>query len=389
MASTGFGGLPFGLGPFGTELNPLRVERAASISRTIVRLDFSAALDAGHASNFNPAYYVIAGLSVTNVDVLGPSSVILQTTLQTTTTYNVVVSAAVGVLQAASGAPLDPSANTASFVGGLDTGVFDAVAQSPLKLRLNFSTDMQIDSAFLDPQNYEIAEGDGLPVAVDVVATIGDDLRRAEVLLKAELTPFALYSLRVSASVRTVLNAPLFPDQAVVRWLRAVPQPIKIRIAEFSGEVTGGLLGAPAGQVFFSPAFGSTTANSLIEVEQVSVCTKAYDICRRPPEPARYQATFLGPAVLAPFPVLWGPAHLIGDPAMVLTDLQEDVVPTPSDGDPAGLLVETIDITRASFLNDGRWRLFPGTGASLGAFRTADNATPIGPGPTIGPFSIP
>jgi hypothetical protein len=73
---------------------------------------------------------------------------------------------------------------------------------------------------------------------------------------------------------------------------------------------------------------------------------------------------------------------------MDLVDRREDNVLAPVDGAPEGLLVEPIDITRAAFLNDARWRLFPGAGGSLGVFRTADNATPIGAGPTTGPFTI-
>lgn len=367
----------------------LRVVTATALSPNIVKVEFSGALDRDCASNFEPATYDIAGLAVSNVDPYGSSAVILQTAQQTIATYTVVVDARVGIVRGVGGVSLDPANNAAEFLGGTTAAVFYVVSQSPRKLRINFSEPMSVDAEFTNGTNYEL-EGFAAPApAVSSVEALGADGTRAEVLLDDDLVPFASYSLRISSAVKTLEREPLFPHRAFVRWEHTVPRPIRLRIADFSGEVSTGLLGAPAGQVFFSPAFEAAAAASLIEVEQVKLCTKAYDVYRLPQSPAYLAATFLWPRGAGGGGlVLWGPAHRIGQPTMALADLREDSVSPGVDAIPEGILVESIDITRAAFLNDARWRLFPGTGASHGVFRTADNAMPIGPGPTTGPFTI-
>lgn len=410
----GIGSLPFGTGSVGTGADaslvledhasiaeglavsaPFRVTNATSLSAALVKVDFSGLIDPDHASNFSTANYTIAGLTVLNVDPFGPESVILQTSDQSHISYTVVVNSTAGQIQSPAGDPLNPLHASATFQGNSTLATFVAVAQSRRKLRLTFSQAMLVDAAFIDPANYSVTRFDGSSILIDRIEQVGLDTTRAQVVLGEDLVPFEFYTLQVGASVRTVTNDNVFPDQQLLQLKEVIPRPIRLAGSGFSGEVRGGLLGSPDGQVFFSPAFGASVPNSVIQVESVSVCTRAYDVYAIPSLP--------DPVLLYTYPppggtsstlgaaggVLRASAYRLGLALMEVSDRRTETFAAAVDGPAEGLLEEPIDITRASFLNDARWRIFPGTGASLGAFRTADNLTPIGPGPTIGPFAIP
>lgn len=375
---------------------PLEVEAAVSLSKTLVKLDFTGFVDPDHASNFNAGNYTIAGLSVLSAGPLGVSkSVILQTTTQFHTTYTVVANPAAGQIQGVGGDELNPSFNTATFLGDETPATFTAVAQSRSKIRLSFSQPMLFDSAFTNLANLLLTSLSGQGVALDDVAQLGGSGTKFELVLAEELTPFTFYTLQVKSSIRTQTGDVVYPDTTLVQWQEVIPKPIRLAIDGFTGEVKTGILGNPDGQIFFSPSYGASAPNSVIEVDRVSVCTRARDIYTVP--------TLPDPQILYTFPAPSGTSALIGAAGGVLRasaaglglatmevhDVRSDTFAAVTDGPAAGTLEEPIDITRASFLNDARWRIFPGTGGSLGAFRTADNLTPIGSGPTVGPFPIP
>lgn len=273
---------------------------------------------------------------------------------------------------------------------------FTAVAQSTYKVRLTFSEPMTVNAALVNAANYQVTTLDGALVGVVTVAQVGTSATRLELILGDGLAPFIHYSLVVGVAVTTATGGGVAPRRGVFQWKDVVPRPIRIGLSRFSGQATGGLLSPTgAGQVFFSPAFGAPAANSVIEVESLTVCTRGYDVYTLPsiPDPVVLM-TFPAPAgssaVTGPAGgVLRASAHRLGLAEMRVSDVREDTVPAPVEGPAEGLLVEPIDITRASFLNDDRWSTFPATGASLGAFRTADNQTSIGPGPVSGAFPIP
>jgi hypothetical protein len=376
---------------------PFEVSAAVSLSGVLVRVDFTAPLDLTHAANFNPVNYTIAGLTVLDVDPAGSSSVILHTSTQDSVSYVVVVNATPGRIQAIGADFLDPEHAEAPFDGALIAASFTAAAQSERKVRLQFSEPMAIDAEFTDPANYQLTRLDGHVVPVNSVGQTGPDDTRAQLMLDEDLTPFVHYSVQLGPALRTEAGSAVRPDTALFQWKRSNARPIRLEIGRFTGEVSGGILGTPAGQVFFSPALGTSAANSVVEIESVSVCTRAYDVYTLPgtfgltnPWLFTFPASSVGGTALlgAGGGILSGRALRLGLPAIALTDLQTDQFSTAEDGPAEGLLSEPIDITRASFLNDARWRTFPGIGASLGAFTTADNGTPIGPGPVSGPFAI-
>ena len=408
----GFGALPAGTGSFGTQevsdlllsesvsvsesltaSVPFRVESATSLSKTLVKLDFSGFVDPDHPSNFDLANYTIAGLVVLNVDPLASSkSVLIQTSTQLHTTYTIDVNSTPGVVQGVGGDELDPLFDSTTFLGDATPATFTAVAQSRRKIRLTFSQPMLADSEFSSPANFLLSAltGDG----VNLLSIEQISSTKAQIMLAEDLVPFAIYVLQITSAIHTVTGDSVYPDTATVQWQEVVPKPIRLEVSRFSGEVSGGLLGHPDGQIFFSPAFGLSAPNSVIQVDSASVCTQASDVYRIPslPDPLVLY-TFPAPigtnaALGAAGGVLRASAARLGLATMVVSDVREDAFPAATDGPATGTLEEPIDITRASFLNDARWRISPGVGASLGAFRTADNQTPIGPGATVGPFAI-
>jgi hypothetical protein len=152
----------------------------------------------------------------------------------------------------------------------------------------------------------------------------------------------------------------------------------------FTGEVSGGLLGQPAGQVFFSPALENSAANSVIQIDSVQVCTRAYDQYEFPELPDPTPIYTFGPSSTGATigsGVLWAPAWRLGLVEMDLSDAQEDTVATAVSGPCDITLEEPIDITAGGFLNDSRWRIFPG--APDTDFTIINNLAPVGPGPTI------
>lgn len=279
------------------------------------------------------------------------------------------------------------SPTTLAIVGLSQVPSIIVAAQSPFKVEVVFSVAMSIDSNFLDPANYSITRVEGsVPIGVVSVTASGPaPIRRATLDISADLTSKEYYFLTVSDLLISLTGHSAVPNFARFQWQDMTSplygRPLEILIKDFSGE--GGIPGLPAGTVFFSPAFESVEDVSAIELESVSVCTKAYDEYHlpNPPDPAPLLTWRPGiTTVLGAGNVLWAPATRLGLPSIDLNFLPGDVFQPANDFAIEAVLVEPIDITRAGFLNDARWKTFPATGATV--FRTASNLTPIGPGPT-------
>ena len=368
---------------------PFEVAAAVPVYPYILRVDYTGFVDQGHTPNFDPANYVIPGLTVYAIiqDPFHGKSLLLYTSEQLAISYTLTVNAA--AVQGFGGDPLNPLANTATFNGFPLAATFIAAAQAERKIQVLYLSPMMIDAEYVDASNYTISHIDGTTVPVATVTAI--DSTHGELLLGADLEAGGYYVLTISSDVRTFDNQGLSPDANLFQWAKIQPNPIRIAFEQFSGEVTTGLLGQPAGQVFFSPALETAVANSIIQVDEVSVCTRAFDEYQIPDIP--------DPPILYTFPPpesggvftgsllnssagLFATAERLGLARVNLSDLRTDTFQTAVDGPADATLVETIDITRASFLNDVRWETYPAATASIGVFQTADNLTPIGPGPT-------
>lgn len=275
------------------------------------------------------------------------------------------------------------------FVGVQQIPAFIVGAQSPTKVEVVFSVAMSIDSNFTNPARYLIrATEGGATISVTSVEVSGPaPLRRATLHLGSALESKEYYSLVVASSIVSLTGDPSDPDIYIFQWSDMTTPvfvaPLEIPIRDFSGEVRGGLLGNPDGQVFFTPAYETVSGDSTIELESVSVCTRAYDEYHipDPPDPAPLLTWRPGiTTVIGAGSVLWAPADRLGLPSINLAFQPGDFFQPANDFAIEAELVEPIDITKAGFLNDPRWKTFPATGATV--FRTASNLTFIGPGPT-------
>jgi hypothetical protein len=363
---------------------PLQLVGALSLSAVWVRVEFSHDLDPAFLTNYTPSNYDIPSLTVLSVNP-GPTAkiVILNTATQGSAIYSLTVATA----RSAPGDLLEPPSQMVSFAGFPVVPTFMATAQSKRKVVCIFSTAMLVDAALEDPANYVITDLGGSAVSVSSVDPFLDG-SRLTLNLGTDLASGGYYNITVDPSVHTSDGLSLSPPTSLFQWTAMeaalTTGPLSISFAQFSGEVTGGLLGQPAGLLFFSPALLEIAPSSVIQVEEASLCTRGYDSYEFPqpidPPPLFTFSAKAPQAVLGPTSVLWAPAERLGLARIILTDSHEETMPTAEDGPADATLVEPIDITRAGFLNDARWHLFDGAATT---FITADNLTPIGPGPTV------
>jgi len=413
--SGGLGGSPWGGGPWGGSLfdvgapvpsiidvvvgdsltindlgasynTPLRVDNAVAVNPLAVRVIFSNELDLSFPALLNVANYTIPGLTVTDVSILNAFEVLLTTEpSQLDIVYTVTVGDAVSINGDSLG--VDDSAN---FRGYVQTTSFIAGAESSTKVELIFSTAMTVNAALTTPSSYTIQATDGghlIPV-ISAFVSGSTPYQRVVLVLGEALLSKQFYAVTVGSTVFSLLGLNVTPPTYILQWADMTQPvliaPLEIPIKDFSGEVRGGLLGQPDGQVFFSPAFSTVSAQSTIELEELSVCTKAYDEYLLPvdpdPEPLRTFSPNGGTSLLGISTVLWAPAARLGRAVMVLGRHETDACQQAADGPSYATLVETINTNRAAFLNDPRWKTYPNTSALV--FRTADNQTSIGPGPT-------
>jgi len=404
----GFGGGGWGGGPWGgstlggtapviitetvtvsesvTAYLPVKVTGAVPLSAFSVQVSFTQDLDFGYAPVLSAGNYAIPGLTIYNVVAgLTANSVRLITSEHAATVYTLTVVATRSV----AGDLIDPLYRTATFAGMPVQPNFFAAAQSRSKVELVFSAVMLQNAAFEDPASYQIADLNGGVVAIVSATPSGvTPIRRVVLELAADLAPGGYYVATVlSSSVQTLTGLPIYPPTDLFQWAEMLAAvytgPIEIPIVDFSGEVTGGLLGQPLGQVFFSPALEASAANSIIQVDEVSVCTQAYDSYVFPslPDPRPLMTFGVGQPYSTTLnaDVVWATAERLGLARIDLSDLREDTMPAAEDGPCDATLQEVFDQSKVALLNVDGWVLYDGVGTS---FICADNTAPIGPGAT-------
>lgn len=402
----GFGGGPWGGGPWGGAAPtqggvdvvetvslfessnitlPLRVETAVALNPFVVQVNFAHALDGTYAPNFDWTSYSIAGLSVLSV-VPGPTSesVRLRTTEQGPLVYTVVVLDA----KSATGDFIDPLNDTALFAGWPVEPTFFATAQSSTKVQLTFSTGMLQNAAYTNPVNYSVTDLNGASVPVLAVTAVGTSPnRRVALELGTPLVPGGYYVATIlSPPIQTVFTDPILPAYDLFRWDQAPTTAgattFTIKLSDFTGEVTGGILGDPAGLVFFSPSLETAAPNSSIQVDDVSVCTRAFDVYTppSPPDPSPlYTFSSNGPSGTIGGSVLFAPFERLLGARINVTLQPSDALGPYVDGPAAAILSSSFDPAYVSLLNNSFWTLYDGLGTP---FITANNLAPIPPGPT-------
>lgn len=261
---------------------------------------------------------------------------------------------------------------------------FTTAAQSSTKVALLFTDEMSDNAALTNPSSYGVTDLQGNSITVLSVTAGQAPITRVELELGSSLNPFNWYPVTVAISVETATHVSLNPRSRLIQW---TPRSLEwnIRIPLFTGEVEEGLLGEPAGQIFFSPALETALGNSILEVDDANLCTKAFDEYEIPQtdssEPFNIWNIY-APSSLLGQAVLWAPSDQQGRPRFDLSDLREDTVSPPVDG-PADAVLGERDPNRISLLNNSSWVLFDNIGQPFVTADTINGPIPVVNGSTI------
>ena len=379
---TGWGGSWGGYWGGGIPPTDLRVVGAVAVTPYLARVEFSLPLDLGTPENSDPANYNIPGLVVSGVTLSGVYAY-LTTSLQAAILYTVTVTEAVSIY----GALLNPAYRTATFTGLSEGAPIYVVATGENRIRLFCPTERILNTASLtNPANYRLLEKHQHGVEVTLVSVVPEVTGNPYSVVLEPATPLkntAWYSLEVLASdLRTITGKNLVPSNHIFQWV-ADDALTTVGFNLFSGEVEGGLLGTPAGVIYFSPALDQAVDGSFIQVEEVSVCTRAYDVYTFPvpvdPIPLfTFSPTLAVSQVGLNNTVVWGSPFRLGETRIDLHDHQSDTVPLAVDGRCVVEVKEPWDPDYVALLNNPAWHLYDGTPRT---FICADNLAPIPPGP--------
>jgi len=260
---------------------------------------------------------------------------------------------------------------------------YKAIPISPTRVRLVFSEVMRPDVELTNPFNYLILEPVGTVLTVATVEIEDNPAAPKSVVLDCPHgMRFAdLYVLAISPNVRTYAAIePLNPLYSNFQWFER-PREMNIPIGDFSGEVSGGILGAPHGLVFFSPALSTPVSNSAIQVDSVTTCTRTFDVYS-PPAPPDPPVLFThgGTPSTLNNAVCYASASRLEEAWWTIEDHREDTYGGAATSNCRSTLQEQWDPNRVSLTNNPYWEIFDP--ASAHPFILADNLTPIPPGAT-------
>jgi hypothetical protein len=382
-----FGASLYGLDPYGSTFAPFGVAGATSYGPHFVQVRFTDLIDLSDAAFTTPGNYVISPpLAVNAVVIESADSVVLQTNAQSFVSYTVTVGAARSYFEV----PMYPPRNTATFTGFPSIPAYFSCATTATRVRSLFSTPM-MPGPLTNVANYTVTDlnDNVLPVvSVQIEQVTGPALSVVLTLGTPMVTSSWYQTLLNPAIVNTDDEAPE-PSDFDFQFILPV-QMTSVPISEFTGEVSNEMFGNPDGLVYFSPSLNVAASNSIIQVEEVDVCSIAYDTYTPPPvfDPAPFYTwspsgpqTFLlqpGIVLFAGFPRMseamfeleFTPTHLM------------DTVPPPFDNSVCITMAQQFATGYVALLNDPAFWLFDGThSATPPMWICADNLAPIPPGP--------
>lgn len=388
MAIGFYGSDEYGSSPYGGSYPPFGLDSATALTPTIVRVRYTALVDPAFPPLLSIANYsIFPGLVIHSVILESAQTVLLITDPQVEILYTLTINEARGAF----GQPLDPDLDEVTFTGAPVAPYFYAVATRERRVRAVFSEAMLQNAALTDPMQYALTDLSGSAIPILTVATEqATDTRSVVLTLGADLVDERHYKLMVSNLIVTVTLKLITPDTDVFQWVANVLRT-SIAIDRFSGEVQNGLYGIHGGLVFFSPALTTAVPDSVIQVEEVDVCTKAFDEYHFP-EPIDPPVLYTHGAGVVPTPVvtvlnsaasLWAKFPRLSDVQFNLGNQYADTVPAPVDGPATATLLQPWDPAYVSLLNNPHWKLFDNAGTPPAYFITANNLGPIPPGPPI------
>lgn len=392
-----FGSDGYGTDPYGSLPPPFAVTGAETLSTQIVAVSFSDTLDAFTFGLTNPASYVIRELISGNplpviaVTQNDPRTVFLKVSSFAFVEYRVTV---IGDVRSVEGAQIDPNANSAIFTGIPPEELFQGVAISSTRVRLLFLFSLLNSPALSDPSSYTLTDlvGDILPIDSVIVEP---SLTAVTLVLSAvPMSTTEWYVVTLGPGVTTAGGLTILPNTSKFQYVQPALS-ISFQIANFTGEAKGGLFGNPLGLVFFSPALSTSVPNSIIQVDEVDVCTRAFDTYTFPAlldpdalftwSPAGPSGNLGPPLGRGVGVVLWAPFPRLSEAKFTLSfsgPFMVDTVPIPVDSRALATMQEPWAHDHVALLNNPAWKLFDNTSALVPpVFICANNLLPIPPGP--------
>jgi hypothetical protein len=394
-----YGADSYGVSPYGGSFPLFGLESALALSPTTVRIRYTAMFDAEFPPLLSISNYSISPSVVINSIALeSAQSVLLNTGSLVAPVYTVTISEARGYF----GEPLDPQLDSAQFTSIAGAPTFYAVATGRNRVRAVFSEPMSLNSALTDPGRYALVDLSGVAIAVaSITPEQLADVRSTVLHLGEDMVDERHYRLTLLSGIVSAPPslAPVSPDTSLFQWVDN-PLTAQIPVDQFSGEVMEGLYGIHDGLVFFSPALENSASNSIIQVDQVDVCSRAYDEYHFPqpidPSPLMTHGAGVAPTepvttLNSPDWVLWAAFPRLVDAKFELgmgssTVPLEDSLPLPTDAVVEISLTESWPSNRVAILNNTGWKLFDNLGNPPAYFITADNLTP--PLPFSHPITI-
>lgn len=380
-----YGSGEYGTGPYGSAYPPFGLESVTPLTPTLLRVRYTALFDPAFSPLLSVANYsIFPALTIFSVILETDQTVILVTSPQTEIVYTLTIFEAKGFF----GQPLDPALDEKTFLGIPVAPTFYAVATRRTRVRAVFSEPMLQNADLIDPAKYVLTDLENSPIPILSVVT-EQPVNPVSVLLTlgANLVDERHYRLTTLSGIVTATLHPLNPDTSVFQWNENLLRT-SIPLNQFSGEVQNGLYGIHGGLVFFSPALVTAAPNSIIQVDEVDVCTKAFDQYHFPPvlDPP---VLFTHGAGVVPTPnvtrlnttaSLWAKFPRLFEAKFELAYLPTDTVPTPVESSCVITLAQTWDLTFVSLMNNPNWKIFDNLGNPPAYFITANNLAPIPPG---------
>lgn len=359
---------PYGSSPYGGLFPPYGIESAISLSNTLVRVRYTAMFNPAFLPLITAANYTISPpLTVFSAIIESAQSVLLTVSPMDAVLYTVTISDALGYFNQ----PLSPFLTEATFLGLTVSPTFFAVGTRDDRVRLVFTQAMLNNSALTDSTYYLVEDLDGNTVVVSsVTAEQTSSIRSVILHMSSALVTTKFYKVTVQTGVETETFLELSPNHDIFQWVDSV-LTTTVPIGEFTGELTGGLLGDHNGLVFFSPALELPAADSIIDVDDVDVCTKAFDEYHfpQPIDPApimTYSPGLVNGVVTTGIVtglntsgfVLWGAFPRLSDAKIDFGYTNEDSVDPFMDSLQSVTLLETWPAGLVGILNNSDWALW-------------------------------
>lgn len=234
-----------------------------------------------------------------------------------------------------------------------------------------FPAPVLVNPALVDATNYVVSTPSGL-VPTAAVTAVGGQTDRVRLEISTDIALGIAHSLHLLPGILLVGGGPLGDVDADFSWwgqrLR-MSSPVAHFARESGPPIQPG--------VFFAPGGGP---GSIVEVAEVGVCSRAYDVYRIPGVVPTYNGLLAVWGSGVPNTIDPGVATF-GDPQrcearFALVDLRSETVDPLTEVSVTGTSRQVYDPARFSLLNSPAWHIWDGSGLSV---RVADTTQPLGP----------